>query len=94
MGFSPLKIFEYMAAGVPIVSSDLPSIREILVDKKTGLLVEPENVEKLARAIIKLIQDRKLSNQLSSNGRKKVEENYSWAAVTRKLIGLYEELNS
>jgi glycosyltransferase involved in cell wall biosynthesis len=92
MGFSPLKIFEYMASGVPIVSSDLPSIREILVDNKTGVLVEPENVDDLAGAIIKLLQDPKLSQKLMTNARKKVEKNYSWAAVTEKLISVYENM--
>jgi glycosyltransferase involved in cell wall biosynthesis len=92
MGFSPLKIFEYMAAGVPIVSSDLPSIREILDNEITGLLVEPENDDELAGAIVKLLQNPQLSQQLSLNARNKVEESYSWAAVTEKLIGLYEEL--
>lgn len=93
MGFSPLKIFEYMAAGVPIVSSDLPSIREILTDSQTALLVEPENTVKLAEAIFRVLESPTLSNKLSQRARYIVEKSYSWEAVTGKLIGLYEQLS-
>jgi len=53
---SPLKLFGYMAAGVPIVASDLPSIREVL-SPETAYLVEADNPEALARAIIKAVED-------------------------------------
>lgn len=92
MGFSPLKIFEYMAAGVPIVSSDLPSIREILSDNETGILVEPENIEVLAGAITEVLKNPELSQRMVVNARKKVEKSYSWDAVTNKLIELYDKV--
>ena len=87
-----MKIFEYMAAGVPIVCSDLPSIREILTDKKTGILVEPENIEALADAIIEVLKDPDQSQALVVNARKKVVKDYSWDAVTNKLIELYDKM--
>ncbi|MCK5562510.1 MAG: glycosyltransferase family 4 protein [Thermoplasmata archaeon] len=92
MGFSPLKIFEYMAAGVPIVCSDLPSLREILTDNQTGILVESENIEALAAAITEVLKNPKLSQRLVVNARRAVEERYSWEAVTEKLITLYDKL--
>lgn len=62
---SPLKLFEYMAAGRPIVASDLPSIREVLHDNVNAMLVEPGDAEALAAAIGRLIDDRQLASRLA-----------------------------
>jgi glycosyltransferase involved in cell wall biosynthesis len=62
---SPLKLFEYMAAGKPIVASDLPSIREVLHDNVNALLVEPGSAEAMAVAIRRLTQDRGLAARLA-----------------------------
>lgn len=62
---SPLKLFEYMAAGRPIVASDLPSIREVLHDNVSALLVEPGNSDALASAIRRLIDDPQLAARLA-----------------------------
>ena len=94
LGFSPLKIFEYMASGCPIVTSNLPSIREILTNNETALLVEPENVRALTEAILKILQTPKMAKRLSSNAHKKVVESYSWDVVTNKLIELYVQILS
>ena len=62
---SPLKLFEYMAAGRPIVASDLPSIREVLHHEVDALLVAPGDHEAMAAAIEKLLADRALSARLA-----------------------------
>jgi glycosyltransferase involved in cell wall biosynthesis len=60
----PLKLFEYMASGAPIVASDLPSIRDVL-NETNSVLVEPNNPQKLAGGIKKVLQDRNFSNKIS-----------------------------
>jgi glycosyltransferase involved in cell wall biosynthesis len=62
---SPLKLFEYMAAGRPIVASDLPSVREVLHHESDALLVEPGNAGALAAAITRILEDRALASRLA-----------------------------
>ena len=63
---SPLKLFEYMAAGRPIVASDLPSIREVLRDGVNALLVPPGDPVAMAAAIARLLGDRALAARLAA----------------------------
>jgi glycosyltransferase involved in cell wall biosynthesis len=62
---SPLKLFEYMAAGRPIVASDLPSVREVLHHEIDALLVPPGDHEAMAAAVERLLADRALSARLA-----------------------------
>lgn len=73
---SPMKLFEYMASGIPIVASRLPSISEVLNDKN-AILVEPENGEALARGIERAISDIHLSQTLAQKAYSDVQ-NYTW----------------
>lgn len=70
---SPLKIFEYMAAGLPIVASDLPSIREILTDKEAAFF-EPEDEHDLADKLINLISDKTKRERMGFLTGQKVNE--------------------
>ncbi len=74
---SPLKLFEYMAAGRPIVASDLPALREVLRDGENALLVAPEDPLALAAAIRRLRADRSLAERLASRAAEEVRA-YSW----------------
>jgi glycosyltransferase involved in cell wall biosynthesis len=76
---SPLKLFEAMASGRPIVASDLPSIREILTHEKNALLVPPGDARALARAIDRLATDVELSRALARRAREDVRA-YTWDA--------------
>ena len=83
--YSPIKLFEYMACGRPIVTSSCGSIPSIIRDKATGCLFEPGNTEDLANAILFLLENRKLSKKIGNNARKDVETKYSWKSVTKKI---------
>lgn len=82
---SPLKLFEYMAAGVPIVAADLPSTREVLKDGETALLVEPEDPKALAAGIRRVLGDRELAMKLRAKALEEVQR-YSWQERARRLI--------
>jgi glycosyltransferase involved in cell wall biosynthesis len=73
---SPMKLFEYMAAGRPIVASDLPSLREIL-NEKNSVLVLPDNPEALADGIERLIEDPDRAVALAQQARRDVSS-YTW----------------
>jgi len=74
---SPLKAFEYMAAGRPIVASDLPSLREIFENERSALLVTPDDGEALARGIERVLGDRTLAERLAGEGRLRVRS-HTW----------------
>jgi glycosyltransferase involved in cell wall biosynthesis len=87
---SPLKLFEYMAVGRPIVSSDLPSIREILRDGVNALLVPPGDPVALASAIDRLLTDSELGARLARAALDQVP-NYSWHRRAELLEALFTE---
>lgn len=88
---SPLKIFEAMAAGRPIVASDLPSSREVLRDGVSALLVPPGDAAALAAAVRRVLTDRDLATRLARGAWDEAPQ-YSWDARARKLRALFEEL--
>jgi glycosyltransferase involved in cell wall biosynthesis len=91
IGLSPLKVFEYMACEKPIVSSEILNL-EFIEQQNVGILVKPEDPEELAKAIIKLLKDEKLKEEMGKNGRKYVIKNHSWEANARKVADVCENL--
>ena len=72
-GCAPLKILESMAAGVPVIASDLPSVREIMTDKIHGRLFQADRVGELARIIRVLLQYPSILQKMSQNAREKIK---------------------
>jgi glycosyltransferase involved in cell wall biosynthesis len=88
---SPLKLFEYMAAGRPIVASDLPSIREVLVHEQNALLIPPGNPQALTAAIRRLRDDRGLAAALAARAREDVSA-YTWEKRAERLEVLFDRV--
>lgn len=88
----PVKMFEYMSAGIPIIASDFPLWRKIISDAGCGLCVDPTNAIAIARAIDQLISCPELAEILGRNGREAVEKTYNWSTEERTLIGLYRDI--
>lgn len=76
---SPLKLFEYMGMGKPVIASDLPSLREVLRNEENALLVEPGSPKAVARAIDRLIGDSALQSTLGANALRDARR-FTWAA--------------
>lgn len=89
-GISSLKLREYFACGRPVVGSDIAGVGDVLREANAGIPVTPENTPEFAQAIIRLLQDKALREEMGQNGRKFVLENLSWEMVARKLIEAYE----
>ena len=88
----PVKMFEYMSAGIPVIASNFPLWREIVEGNNSGICVNPLNPAEIARAIDTLIENPVLAEEMGRNGRRAVEEKYNWENEMQKLIALYEKI--
>jgi len=89
---SPTKIFEYMAMGKGIVASRLGQIGEVLVDGETALLVEPGDVQELRAAMVRLINEKGLREELGSKARETAKREHTWTHNAQRVLDAYESL--
>jgi glycosyltransferase involved in cell wall biosynthesis len=85
---SPLKIFEYMAAGCAIVAPEQPNIREVLTDGATALLFDPSSQGAMWRAVRRLAVDPALRGRLGAAARASVLAHHTWAGNARRVVEL------
>ncbi|HEY0071695.1 MAG TPA: glycosyltransferase [Chloroflexia bacterium] len=88
----PVALLETLAAGCPVVSTDVGGVSEIVRHNVTGLLVPPADPEALAAAIIEMLSDPERARSLASNGQELVQREYSMQAWGRKWQALYLQL--
>ena len=88
-GCAPLKILESMAAGVPVVASDLPVTRELITDEVHGKLVAPDRPGELARAIRVLLDFPERRARMGAAARRRIREHLTWDASVARLQNLY-----
>jgi glycosyltransferase involved in cell wall biosynthesis len=90
----PQKLFEFMALGIPVVLSDLPPSRPFVGDNACAFLVPSNDYGAYASAIVRLMNDPALCQQMGAEGRRRIEQEYNWDKESQKLIDLYMELLS
>jgi glycosyltransferase involved in cell wall biosynthesis len=83
------KLFEYMAAGLPIVCSSFPVWRELVEGNGCGICVDPEDPEAAARAVRWLHAHPEEASRMGEAGRRAVAERYNWDKAAENLLGLY-----
>jgi len=86
--FSPLKVYEYMAAGLPIVASGIGQIEAVIEDGINGLLYEPGNSEQLIHCLDSLRQQPELRYQLGKNARMTIVRSHTWTQAVQKILSL------
>ncbi len=89
---APVKMFEYMAAGIPIIASDFPRFREIVKGAMCGLLVQPDDPAGIAGAIEFILTHPEEAEGMGKRGHDAVVRKYNWASEERKLLHLYRIL--
>lgn len=85
----PNKMFEYMSAGVPVISSDFPLWKEIIEGNSCGLCVDPFDTQAIADAIDYLVNNPAEAEAMGRRGQSAVENKYNWAIEEEKLLALY-----
>ncbi|MDB5729864.1 MAG: glycosyl transferase [Noviherbaspirillum sp.] len=88
----PVKMFEYMAAGIPVIASDFPLWREILERHRCGVCVDPSDPAAIAAAIDYFVLNPGAARRMGANGRRAVLEKYNWSIEEKKLCDFYTEL--
>lgn len=88
----PVKLFEYMAAGLPVIASDFPLNRQLVTGHSCGVLVNPHSHEEIAAAAIRLLTDPTSARRHGIAGRNAVVNEFSWDNEQRKLLALYAKI--
>jgi glycosyltransferase involved in cell wall biosynthesis len=93
-GENAVKVLEYMAAGIPVLTANFPGLKTFVEDQGVGLTVPPDSVEMVRKGIERLIQDSGLRQKLGDQGRMLFESEYNWEKHQGKLIGIYAKVIS
>lgn len=89
---SPMKMFEYLASGVPVISSDLPVLREVLRDSVNCLAVPPADADAWAVALDRLVSDKPLALTLGANAHREYVEGRTWTRRAERLLAAARSL--
>ena len=87
----PFAILEAQSTGLPVISTKVGGIPELVTDSKNGLLVDPANSEQLTEGIMTLLQNPEFAEELGKRGRRLVEEKFSWRLMTNEVVDLYSK---
>jgi len=91
-GACPIKVLEYMAAGRPLLASNMPIVRELVREDVDALLFSPNDPEDLARQALALLDDFELSKRLSDSAAERARTKFTWHESQKKLAKVYEKL--
>ena len=90
--FSPLKLFEYMACGAPVVAASLGQITEVVRDGETGLLYPPGKLDALVASCDRLLEDSHLRRRMGRAAAKEIHGRYTWDHNAARVIDLAQDL--
>jgi starch synthase len=86
--WSPLKIFEYMSMGLPVVTADISPLNRIIRPGQEGLLFREGDSADLAEKVLAILDDRPRAREMGASGRERVVQNYSWQVHCQQLDGV------
>ena len=86
----PHKLFQYMYAGIPILTSDCAPLERIVQETETGISFKNQNAESFAEKLLLLLSDKEFRSNIPAKGRKWVNDTYHWEKDARVLLDLYK----
>ncbi|EHJ11753.1 WblG protein [Crocosphaera watsonii WH 0003] len=86
----PVKMFEYMSAGLPVIASNFPLWKEIIEGNNCGICVDPLDTKEISQAIQWIFEHPQEAQKMGKNARRAVENKYNWENEAKKLLSLYE----
>ena len=89
-----VKMFEYMAAGLPVIASNFELWKTIIEENNAGMCVDPLDSKAISSAIQYVLDNPKIASEMGANGKKMVLEKYNWDIEKIKLFNLYKKLES
>lgn len=92
MEAEPNKLYEYMAAGLPVIASNFPAWRKLVEGLDCGMVVNPLDAVEIADAISTLLEDPQRAEAMGRRGRKAVLDRFNWGVEREKLFSLYDGL--
>ena len=90
----PMTILEAYACGKPVIASKLDGLKDLVINRKTGLLIAPGNAEQLAKSIFSVLNDHDKAEEMGLRGRQFMKENFTITKVVNRLEDLYKEVVS
>ncbi|GAX60426.1 glycosyltransferase [Candidatus Scalindua japonica] len=91
---TPTKFFETLACGVPVITSDIGDLREIIETCNCGIVVDETSIESVFSGMKSLVEDPVLRLKIAENGLNAVKEQYNWHIMEQKIIKVYETLQA
>lgn len=88
----PIKMFEYMGAGLPFICSDFPLWKSIISECQSGICVNPNSTDDIAKAVNFLFENKDKAKEMGDRGRQWVEKKYNWTIEEKKLVDIYNSL--
>jgi glycosyltransferase involved in cell wall biosynthesis len=88
----PTKVFEYMAAGIPVIASNFQILHDIINPAKCGICVDPMNPDEIGNAIQYLYSNPEVGKEMGMNGKNAIKTFYNWSLEEKKLLNLYNKI--
>lgn len=88
----PIKLFEYMICGKPVIVSDFPAMKKVVDDAKCGMFVDPTNIDEISRTVLYAAGHLEDLEAMGDRGKKAIKEKYNWRTMEKLLLDVYKKI--